>query len=88
MTARRSVIWNCRAHSCATWVTDAQGALIPSMSRKWKQINKFIEVFDHALASAPVAAAGAAGGRLRLGQGLPDLRHARLPAQQRAATHR
>jgi hypothetical protein len=39
-------------------VTDAQGALIPSMSRKWKQINKFIEVFDHALASAPVAAAG------------------------------
>ncbi|NQD56737.1 SAM-dependent methyltransferase [Pseudomonas sp. CM25] len=35
-------------------VTDAQGALIPSMSRKWKQINKFIEVFDHALASAPV----------------------------------
>ncbi|WP_296229902.1 class I SAM-dependent methyltransferase [Pseudomonas sp. UBA4617] len=37
-------------------VTDGQGALIPSMSRKWKQINKFIEVFDHALASAPVAA--------------------------------
>ncbi|MFK0271869.1 class I SAM-dependent methyltransferase [Pseudomonas asiatica] len=37
-------------------VTDAQGALIPSMSRKWKQINKFIEVFDHALASAPVPA--------------------------------
>ncbi|MFJ3075655.1 class I SAM-dependent methyltransferase [Pseudomonas sp. NPDC087029] len=34
-------------------VTDAQGALIPSMSRKWKQINKFIEVFDHALANAP-----------------------------------
>jgi len=37
-------------------VTDAQGALIPSMSRKWKQINKFIEVFDHALANAPVPA--------------------------------
>lgn len=37
-------------------VTDAQGALIPSMSRKWKQINKFIEVFDHALASAPLTA--------------------------------
>lgn len=36
-------------------VTDAQGALIPAMSRKWKQINKFIEVFDHALASATVA---------------------------------
>ncbi|AIR89712.1 methyltransferase [Pseudomonas cremoricolorata] len=37
-------------------VTDAQGALIPSMSRKWKQINKFIEVFDHALGSAPLPA--------------------------------
>ena len=37
-------------------VTDAHGALIPSLSRKWKQINKFIEVFDHALASAPVPA--------------------------------
>ncbi|MDF0731110.1 SAM-dependent methyltransferase [Pseudomonas entomophila] len=37
-------------------VTDAQGALIPSMSRKWKQINKFIEVFDHALSSAPLGA--------------------------------
>lgn len=37
-------------------VTDGQGALIPSMSRKWKQINKFIEVFDHALSSAPVSA--------------------------------
>ncbi|MFK0313710.1 class I SAM-dependent methyltransferase [Pseudomonas sp. NPDC090233] len=35
-------------------VTDGQGALIPSMSRKWKQINKFIEVFEHALANAPV----------------------------------
>ncbi|MBJ9976891.1 SAM-dependent methyltransferase [Pseudomonas sp. S75] len=35
-------------------VTDAQGALIPSMSRKWKQINKFIEVFEHALGSAPL----------------------------------
>ena len=37
-------------------VTDAQGALIPAMSRKWKQINKFIEVFEHALANAPVPA--------------------------------
>lgn len=37
-------------------VTDRQGALIPAMSRKWKQINKFIEVFDHALGSAPLAA--------------------------------
>ncbi|MDZ5601197.1 SAM-dependent methyltransferase [Pseudomonas sp. RP23018S] len=37
-------------------VTDAHGALIPSMSRKWKQINKFIEVFEHALGSAALPA--------------------------------
>ena len=30
-------------------VTDAQHRLIPAMARKWKQINKFIEVLDHAL---------------------------------------
>lgn len=36
-------------------VTDKQQALIPSMSRKWKQINKFIEVFSHALSTAPLA---------------------------------
>ncbi|WP_288855991.1 SAM-dependent methyltransferase, partial [uncultured Pseudomonas sp.] len=35
-------------------VTDAKHALIPSMSRKWKQINKFIEVFSHALTSSPL----------------------------------
>jgi Methyltransferase domain len=29
-------------------VTDAEGRLIPAMSRKWKQINKFVEVFDAA----------------------------------------
>lgn len=32
----------------ALGVTDQQRQLIPSMSRKWKQINKFIEIFDHA----------------------------------------
>ncbi|PWB33330.1 methyltransferase [Pseudomonas sp. SDI] len=37
-------------------VTDQQQALIPAMSRKWKQINKFIEVFSHALNSAPLTA--------------------------------
>ena len=29
----------------------AQPALVPAMARKWKQINKFIEVLDHALAA-------------------------------------
>ncbi|MEE5067913.1 SAM-dependent methyltransferase [Pseudomonas alliivorans] len=35
-------------------VTNRQHELIPAMSRKWKQINKFIEVFSHALASSPL----------------------------------
>lgn len=30
-------------------VTDNQQRLVPAMSRKWKQINKFVEVFDRAL---------------------------------------
>ena len=30
-------------------VTDAQHRLVPAMARKWKQINKFVEVLDHAL---------------------------------------
>ncbi len=29
-------------------ITDQQGRLIPAMSRKWKQINKFVEVLDAA----------------------------------------
>ncbi|MBX8484576.1 SAM-dependent methyltransferase [Pseudomonas cichorii] len=35
-------------------VTNKQHELIPAMSRKWKQINKFIEVFSHALTSSPL----------------------------------
>ena len=33
----------------ALGVTTAQHQLVPAMARKWKQINKFIEVLDHAL---------------------------------------
>ncbi|MBX9913086.1 MAG: SAM-dependent methyltransferase [Pseudomonadaceae bacterium] len=33
-------------------VTNAKHELIPAMARKWKQINKFIEVFSHALSSS------------------------------------
>jgi len=33
-------------------ITNEQHQLVPSMSRKWKQINKFVEVLDHALESA------------------------------------
>ncbi|NNA87174.1 SAM-dependent methyltransferase [Pseudomonas fragi] len=35
-------------------VTNKQQELIPAMSRKWKQINKFIEVFSHALSNSPL----------------------------------
>lgn len=30
-------------------ITDQQGQVIPSMARKWKQINKFVEIFSNAL---------------------------------------
>ena len=33
-------------------VTSAQHQLIPSMARKWKQINKFVEVLDHAITAS------------------------------------
>ncbi len=36
-------------------VTTAQHQLVPAMARKWKQINKFVEVFAHALAASPLA---------------------------------
>jgi SAM-dependent methyltransferase len=36
----------------ALGVTDRAGALVPAMARKWKQINKFVEVLDHALDEA------------------------------------
>lgn len=36
----------------ALGVTDHQQQLIPAMSRKWKQINKFIEIFSQALESS------------------------------------
>ncbi len=40
----------------ALGVTDATQRLVPAMARKWKQINRFIEVLDHALDSAPALA--------------------------------
>ncbi len=41
----------------ALGVTTPQGALVPAMARKWKQINKFVEVFAHALQRSPLAGA-------------------------------
>ncbi len=42
----------------ALGVTDDQRRLVPAMSRKWKQINKFVEVFSHAFDNSPLAGRG------------------------------
>jgi hypothetical protein len=36
-------------------ITDANGQIIPAMSRKWKQINKFIEVLANAIENTGIA---------------------------------
>ncbi len=46
-----------RPFLAALGVTTAQGQLVPAMARKWKQINRFIEVFAHALDTSPLAQA-------------------------------
>jgi SAM-dependent methyltransferase len=39
----------------ALGVADAQGILVPALSRKWKQINKFVEIFERALQASGLA---------------------------------
>jgi len=46
-----------RAFLAELGVTNAQHQLIPAMARKWKQINKFVEVLDHALAATTLKTA-------------------------------
>ncbi len=48
-----------RPFLAALGVTTAQHTLVPAMARKWKQINKFVEVFAHALDASPLADAKA-----------------------------
>ena len=36
-------------------ITDAQHRLVPAMARKWRQINKFVEVLAHAIAQSALA---------------------------------
>ncbi len=36
-------------------LSDAQGRLVPAMSRKWRQINRFVEIFDAAWRDSPLA---------------------------------
>ena len=43
----------------ALGVTDGAHQVIPSMARKWKQINKFLEIFRHAFSSSQLADARA-----------------------------
>jgi hypothetical protein len=38
----------------ALGVTTADHQLVPAMARKWKQINKFVEIFAHALERSPL----------------------------------
>jgi hypothetical protein len=40
----------------ALGVTDAQQRLVPAMARKWKQINRFLEILDAAITASPQAA--------------------------------
>ena len=46
-----------RAFLAELGVTNAQHQLVPAMARKWKQINKFIEVLDNALESSALKSA-------------------------------
>ncbi len=55
--AKQRLIAQDRPFLTALGVTDAQHQVVPAMSRKWKQINKFVEVFSHALAASPLAQA-------------------------------
>ena len=38
----------------ALGITTADHTLVPAMARKWKQINKFVEIFAHALDRSPL----------------------------------
>ena len=44
-----------RPYLAALGVTDGRGQIIPAMSRKWKQINKFIEILSGAIESTGLA---------------------------------
>ena len=36
-------------------MTDGEYRVVPAMARKWRQINKFVEIFEHALTSSDLA---------------------------------
>ncbi|HEY3633898.1 MAG TPA: SAM-dependent methyltransferase [Caldimonas sp.] len=47
-------------------ITDAAHRLVPTMARKWRQIDKFLEVLDHALDALPVEGTANAPRALRV----------------------
>jgi len=47
-------------------LTDASHRLVPAMARKWRQIDKFLEVLDHALDALPATTRGEAAPPLRV----------------------
>lgn len=47
-------------------LTDASHRLVPSMARKWRQIDKFLEVLDHALDALPASTRGAGAAPIRV----------------------
>jgi SAM-dependent methyltransferase len=48
-----------RAFLRALAITDDRGQLVPAMARKWRQINKFVEILDQALGTSGLKAADA-----------------------------
>lgn len=47
-----------RPYLRASGITSEQGRVLPSRNDKWKQINRFVEVFDAAFRASPLAEAG------------------------------
>jgi len=47
-------------------LTDAHRRLVPAMARKWRQIDKFLEVLDHALDALPTATRDADAAPIRV----------------------
>jgi len=47
-------------------LADSSQRLVPSMARKWRQIDKFLEVLAHALDALPAAAGGARAAPIRV----------------------
>jgi hypothetical protein len=47
-------------------LADASHRLVPAMARKWRQIDKFLEVLDHALDALPATTRGAGAAPIRV----------------------